>query len=469
MKGFLRIWKTPSPQDRTSEILAFKVNLVFAINTRALWNCVGYLLIFRSPSIGIFFTSLLSTQTYNLFEKLLLGIMYWRTQKQKQKRIDLENAEKMKDQGVPEIRQLKQDVVDEKLQAITDVLLAGTGRDVPALLAPKLSPYAGKVKILSATNLQGSTPSLNSTVSSQSTQKDNDFAAIVAFAQPSSTAKSPSVIGGSTAPSLRTGRGSKPSSIANGSRTHVNVGAIYANSRNGKFKSLSESRESGVDSELDGNNDGLPLPPLGLSAISQSNQKIDLVLPHDEIFVAVIEHHVSTEAEKIEPADGPDATKIEEDTVESSIFDSQSEVKGHDPFTPVSEKVAYGFYRIGQMSADYAALLTAIFIVLIASAVGDPRNWSYHYYSVDPVNLLVIRLCSAIIICLFFDMLSITMESRLIGFDAAACMAELLEAKLSIASYWYFCWNLACTLACFLLADTGLWFGSPTYNDMRRY
>ncbi|KAJ3098815.1 hypothetical protein HDU97_003731 [Phlyctochytrium planicorne] len=139
------------------------------------------------------------------------------------------------------------------------------------------------------------------------------------------------------------------------------------------------------------------------------------------------------------------------------------------PFVPTHPSIKYGFDRIHQIAAEFSSLFlaTIIIVLLASSAIPNSTVWSYYFNTVDATNLLGVRLPCAICIYVMFAVVSMRIEAWLLGFRMQDCMREVMACGLPVVAYGSFSASAACILGPFLIAETGLFFGSPAFAPGR--
>ncbi|KAJ3106490.1 hypothetical protein HDU97_006277 [Phlyctochytrium planicorne] len=138
------------------------------------------------------------------------------------------------------------------------------------------------------------------------------------------------------------------------------------------------------------------------------------------------------------------------------------------PFVPISARTKHGYVRIGLVSAELAAVVFSVVVILIFVSTGDSPRWSHTFYTVDVTDLLVTRLLSALILTAACCFASLAVEARIVGFDLDECLKEAFDCKLAWQSYWYFVCLLGAVPGPLIVGNTGLLFGgSEAYLDGR--
>ncbi|KAJ3109526.1 hypothetical protein HDU97_005183 [Phlyctochytrium planicorne] len=464
-KALAKHWRRPIILDREAEINALRVELAYSMVQDLIWNSIKYLLVFRSSNFVVFVCSLLSGLCFNLLERLFGGYRVARARWRKTKAVgDIEtNGKVSANSKTPdgksdpsstiskEKREEKtENIIDRHMKTVTKITsqLAGqpTTQHSAAVVnfgSSNTSEFR-EIKIVNAAAIAGRL-------------RQSSFASIASVKNLSGEnllVSRASRRGESSMPAL-----SEVSFNQSFSSNHLEVSPSRSQSRNLSSKSLPmvetqskremfPSANHGSQSECEPESDELKSGPREQSSSKTENQE-----------------KTSLSREKLEATPADSNGPIEIKDVEN--LNCVTSVK-EPAFQQKPLAVSYSVVRVGNISSDFGALYIGALIILCFVSTGRARNWSGYFYTVEPIDLVAVRLPTAVVMNIVFTMLSCWAEGYLYGFSAEECRDEVMACRISLSAYVYFAVSGMAVLGPYVIADSGFIEQSPAYAAGRR-
>ncbi|KAI8851968.1 hypothetical protein BC829DRAFT_385631 [Chytridium lagenaria] len=177
-----------------------------------------------------------------------------------------------------------------------------------------------------------------------------------------------------------------------------------------------------------------------------------------------MEDHLVRVEDKILNIRHTDKTTSQPRELQASCQPSPQASHSLEEFIPISPSTKYGCVRIALMTANWASLLVAALLICTFVTFQDSAT----YYFRVPLVTLAIRLLTSSIALTAFDACSVYIEQSILEFDFSDSAKECKSCVPPLAIYYYFWMVMACTSGPLIMADTGLFYYSPTYAAGRR-
>ncbi|KAJ3103162.1 hypothetical protein HDU96_009392 [Phlyctochytrium bullatum] len=438
------------------------------------WEVIGYILLYRSPTDEIFYFSLVGNMVFHLGERY--AALWWHnrsllrqihnhpaTDAKADSHVTVVQTEETEnDQGKNE-----QTAADEAPPSKDYLSPYTTAREVPKLggastlgAPPSIRPK-GSASILDASI--GSTIAIQSAPSAADPQ-DGKVSIAMAALLPSNQGNSCTQQGLSRSPTTRSVL-ADVTALRSGDegvrqKTRRPSGERSSLSRTPTRMSFSGGQKAILESQFN------TQKTREISLLPESSSALGLTTPENRSFESPL---VTTDVRSSGSAlDDPEALPMFQAEEREAIC-GDGEKDPPIPFVAAHPSIKYGILRIALLTADWAAMiLGGVMILLFASTAFESSSYATFYYRV-PVSKLITRMATAPIIVIFSDVISILMEKRLvIAFDLVQSVKECRECKLLPASYVYIVTIVCAVSSSLILADTGAFYDAPTYAQGRR-